>query len=98
MHGFWIKFSSKIQSKLIKISRSFVEGNIISVPLQTLHLVIVFVMNVGVHRVTTIDLLAILQNSLDRAIFSYTLIHEFRLSDVRASISIVHIREFYKMY
>ena len=44
-----------------------------------------------------IDLLAILQESLDRAIFLYIFIHEIRLSGVRASISIVHIRKFYKM-
>ena len=44
-----------------------------------------------------IDLLAILQKSLDRAIFLYILIPEVRLSDVRASIAIVHIRKFYKM-
>ena len=44
-----------------------------------------------------IDLLAILQKSLDRAIFLYIFIHEIRLSGVRASISIVHIRKFYKM-
>ena len=43
----------------------------------------------------SIDLLAILQKSLDRATFSYILIHEARLSGVRASISIVHIRKFY---
>ena len=43
------------------------------------------------------DLLAILQKSLDRAIFLYIFIHEVRLSGVRASITIVHIRKFYKM-
>ena len=41
----------------------------------------------------SIDLLAILQKSLDRAIFSYNFIHEDRLSGVRASIAIVHIRK-----
>ena len=45
----------------------------------------------------TIDLLAILQKSLDRALFLYIFIHEVRLSGVRASFSIVHIRKFYKM-
>ena len=44
-----------------------------------------------------IDLLAILQKSLDRAMFLYNFIHEVRLSGVRASIAIVHIRKFYKM-
>ena len=44
-----------------------------------------------------IDLLAILQKSLDRAIFLYNFIHEARLSAVRASIAIVHIRKFYKL-
>ena len=44
-----------------------------------------------------IDLLAILQKSLDRALFLYIFIHEIRSSGVRASITIVHIRKFYKM-
>ena len=47
---------------------------------------------------TTIDLLAIQQKSLDRALFLYIFIHEIRSSGVRASITIVHIRKFYKMY
>ena len=42
-----------------------------------------------------IDLLAILQKSLDRAIFLYIFIHEVRSSGVRASITIVHNRKFY---
>ena len=41
-----------------------------------------------------IDLLAILQKSLDRTLFLYIFIHEVRLSGVRASISIVHIQKF----
>ena len=45
----------------------------------------------------TIDLLAILQKSLDRAIFLYTFILEARLSGVKAFISIAHIRKFYKI-
>ena len=44
----------------------------------------------------SIDLLATLQKSLDRAIFLYNFIREVRLSGVRASITIVHIRKFYK--
>ena len=44
-----------------------------------------------------IDLLAILQKSLDRAIFLYKFIREVRLSGVTASIAIVHIRKFYKL-
>ena len=44
-----------------------------------------------------IDLLAILQKSLDRAIFLYNFIREVRSSGVRASIAIVHIRKFYRM-
>ena len=47
---------------------------------------------------STIDLLAILQKSLDRALFSYNFIHEVRTSGVIASISIVHIRRFFKMH
>ena len=42
-----------------------------------------------------IDLLAILEKSLDRAIFLYNFMREVRLSGVRASIAIVHIRKFY---
>ena len=41
--------------------------------------------------------LAILQKSLDRALFLHIFIHEIRSSGVRASITIVHIRKFYKM-
>ena len=41
--------------------------------------------------------LAILQKSLDRALFLYIFTHEVRLSGVRASITILHIRKFYKM-
>ena len=44
-----------------------------------------------------IDLLAIQQKSMDRALFLYSFIHEIRLSGVRASITIVHIRKFSKM-
>ena len=44
-----------------------------------------------------IDLLAILRKRMDRALFLYFFIHEVRLSGVRASISIVHIRKFYKL-
>ena len=44
-----------------------------------------------------IDLLAIQEKSLDRALFSYIFIREVRSSGVRTSITIVHIRKFYKM-
>ena len=44
-----------------------------------------------------IDLLAILQKSLDRAIFLYIFMRKVRSSGVRASIAIVHIRKFFKM-
>ena len=44
-----------------------------------------------------IDLLAIQQKSLDRALFLYIFIREVRSSGVKASITIVHIRKFYKM-
>ena len=43
-----------------------------------------------------IDLLAILQKSLDRLLFSYNFIHEARSSGVTASINIVHIQKFFK--
>ena len=42
-----------------------------------------------------IGLLAILRQSLDRAIFSYIFIRKVRLNGVRASIAIVHIQKFY---
>ena len=45
----------------------------------------------------SIDLLAILPESLDRALFLYIFIHEVRLRGVRACITIVHIRKFCKM-
>ena len=44
----------------------------------------------------TIDFLAIQQKSLDRALFVYIFIHEIQSSGVRASITIVNIRKFYK--
>ena len=44
-----------------------------------------------------IDLLAILQKRLDRALFLYIFIRKVRSSGVRGSITIVHIRKFYKM-
>ena len=45
----------------------------------------------------SIDLIAIQQKSLDRALFLYIFIHEIRSSGVRGSITIVYIREFYKL-
>ena len=45
-----------------------------------------------------IDLLAILQKSLDRALFLYISIREVRSSGVRASITIMHIRKFLKLH
>ena len=48
-------------------------------------------------KLLAIDLLAIQQKSLDRALFLYIFIYEIRPSGVRASITIVHIRKFYKM-
>ena len=46
----------------------------------------------------TIDLLAILQKSLDRALFLYNFIREVRSSGVRGSIAIMHIRKFFKLH
>ena len=43
-----------------------------------------------------IDLLAIQQKSWDRASFLYIFICEVRSSGVRASVTTVHIRKFYK--
>ena len=45
----------------------------------------------------SIDLSAILQKSLDRALFLIIFIQEARSSGVRASITIVHIRKFYRI-
>ena len=45
----------------------------------------------------TIDILAIQQKSLDRALILYIFIPEIRSSGVRAVIIIVHVRKFYKM-
>ena len=44
-----------------------------------------------------IDLVALLQKSLDRAIFLYNFTHGFHLSGVRALIAIVNTKKFYKM-
>ena len=46
----------------------------------------------------TIELSAILQKSLDRALFLYNFIREVLLSGIRASITVVHIRKFFKMH
>ena len=46
--------------------------------------------------IVKIDLLAILQKRLDRALFLYIFIHDVRSSGVRASITIVHIPKFDK--
>ena len=45
-----------------------------------------------------IDLLAILQRSLDRALFLYNFIREVRSSGVRGSTTIMHIRKFLKLH
>ena len=47
---------------------------------------------------SAIDLLAILQKSLDRAIFLYNFIREVRKSGVRASIAVVNIQNSTKCY
>ena len=44
-----------------------------------------------------IDLLAILQKSLDRALLSWGFVREVRSSGARASITIVHIRKSYRI-
>ena len=49
------------------------------------------------HRQEQIDLLAILQKSLDRALFLYNFTRKVLLSGVKASITIVEIRKFYKI-
>ena len=45
-----------------------------------------------------IDLLAILQKSLDQALFLYNFIREVRSSGVRASFTIVHIRKSFRIH
>ena len=45
-----------------------------------------------------IDLLATLEKSLDRALFLYNFIREVRSSGVRGSITIMHIRKFFKVH
>ena len=60
-----------------------------------------FMINIGKtlnYRIQELmDLLTIQQMSLDRALFLYIFIREVRLNGVRISITIVHIRKFYKM-
>ena len=46
----------------------------------------------------TIDLLAILQKSLDRALFLYSFLRKVRSSGVRGSFTIMHIRKFFKLH
>ena len=45
-----------------------------------------------------IDLVAILQKSLDRVIFFCIFARVARMSGVRASLAIVHIRKFFKRH
>ena len=52
---------------------------------------------IGYKSNIAIDLLAIQQKSLDRALFLYIFIRVVRSSGIRASISIAYIRKFYKM-
>ena len=47
--------------------------------------------------ISSIDLLAILQKRLDRALFLYNFIRDVQSSGVRASISIVQIRKLDKI-
>ena len=47
---------------------------------------------------TIIDLLAILQKGLDRALFLYNFMRDARSSGVRCSITIMHIRKFFKLH
>ena len=42
--------------------------------------------------------LAVLQKSLDRALFLYNFIRDVRSSGVRASTTIVHVRKFFKIH
>ena len=56
----------------------------------SVHLTIKFVLVV-------IDLLPILQKSLDRAMFLCIIVLEVRSSDVTASTGIVNIRKFFKL-
>ena len=46
---------------------------------------------------TKINFLAIQQKSLDLALFLYSFTREVRSSGIKASITIVHIRKFYKL-
>ena len=46
----------------------------------------------------TIDLLAILQKSLDQALFLYSFIREVLSNGVRASITIMDMQKFFKMH
>ena len=45
-----------------------------------------------------INFLAILQKSLDRALFLYSFIRKVRSSGVRGSITIMHIRKFFRLH
>ena len=55
-------------------------------------------MSLATPRFNLLDLLAILQKSLDRALFLYTFIREIRSSGVRGSFTIIHIRKFFKLH
>ena len=52
----------------------------------------------SVYYYSPIDLLAILQKSLDGALFLYNFIREVRSNGVRGSFTIMHIRKFFKMH
>ena len=52
----------------------------------------------GFKKFSFTDLLAILQKSLDRALSLYNSIREVRSSGVKGSITIMHVRKFFKMH
>ena len=54
--------------------------------------------DVSVKFYNTVDLLAILQKSLDRALFLHNFILEARSNGVKDSITITHIRKFFKLH
>ena len=54
--------------------------------------------NISVQTELIIDFLAILEKSLDQSLFLYNFIREVRSSGVKGSITVMHIRKFFKLH
>ena len=88
-------FSVKIirQKYFTHLTSKFCKDSSLMLPriISDFHLLVKFMLQI-------IDLLAILQTNLDRALFSNFFIQDVRSSGDRASITLVQVRKFYKVH